>query len=156
MLASGSSQAAQREIATTIEEIVVTAQKREENLSDVPIAVSALDADGIERTIARDLQDIQDMSPNIMIDPVLGNGTISFMSRGINMDDVEQSFDPAIGVVVDGLYIGTGTGSLIHLCAAARVCSTGGYRNAAPNTTRPASSHVGYGAARVTLPRHSD
>ena len=121
MLASVSSHAAQRQIATTIEEIVVTAQKREENLSDVPIAVSALDAVGIERTIARDLQDIQDMSPNIMIDPVLGNGTISFMSRGINMDDVEQSFDPAIGVVVDGLYIGTGTGSLMHLWDVERV-----------------------------------
>ena len=106
---------AQRELSTSIEEIVVTAQKREENLSDVPMAVSALDSKALERTIARDLQDIQDMSPNIMIDPILGNGTISFMSRGINMDDVEQSFDPAVGVVIDGLHIGTATGSLMSL-----------------------------------------
>jgi iron complex outermembrane receptor protein len=79
------------------------------------MAVSALDSKALERTIARDLQDIQDMSPNIMIDPILGNGTISFMSRGINMDDVEQSFDPAVGVVIDGLHIGTATGSLMSL-----------------------------------------
>ena len=100
----------QREISTSIEEVVVTAQKREENLSDVPMAVSALDGKALDRTIARDLQDIQDMSPNIMIDPILGNGTISFMSRGINMDDVEQSFDPAVGVVIDGLHLGTQLG----------------------------------------------
>ena len=106
---------AQREISTSIEEVVVTAQKREENLSDVPMAVSALDGKALDRTIARDLQDIQDMSPNIMIDPILGNGTISFMSRGINMDDVEQSFDPAVGVVIDGLHLGTATGSLMSL-----------------------------------------
>ena len=65
---------AQREISTSIEEVVVTAQKREENLSDVPMAVSALDGKALDRTIARDLQDIQDMSPNIMIDPIPGNG----------------------------------------------------------------------------------
>ncbi len=110
-----------RDITTQVEEVTVTAQKREENIQDVPISVSAYDAQAIERAIVRDVQDVQDISPNIMIDPILGNGTISFMSRGINMDDVEQSFDPAVGVVIDGLFLGTATGALVHLWDAERV-----------------------------------
>ena len=44
---------AQREITSTIDEIVVTAQKREENLQDVPASVSAMDAATLEKTFAR-------------------------------------------------------------------------------------------------------
>ena len=56
---------AQRQISSTIDEIVVTAQKREENLQDVPSSVSAMDANTLEKTFARDLMDVAGVSPNL-------------------------------------------------------------------------------------------
>ncbi len=101
--------------ASALEEIVVTAQKREENLQTVPIAVSALNANQIERAFARDIQDIEGMSPNLIIDPILGNGTAAISIRGMQLNDVEKSFDPAVAVYQDGVYLATTTGALLNV-----------------------------------------
>jgi iron complex outermembrane receptor protein len=85
---------AQREVSGSIEEVVVTAQKREENLQTVPASVSAMDATAIEKSFARDLLDVAGVSPNMIIDPVLGNGTAVVSIRGIQLAEVEKSFDP--------------------------------------------------------------
>ena len=79
---------AQREVSGSIEEVVVTAQKREENLQAVPASVSAMDASAIEKTFARDLMDVAGVSPNMIIDPVLGNGTAVVSIRGIQLAEV--------------------------------------------------------------------
>jgi iron complex outermembrane receptor protein len=112
---------AQREISTGIEEIVVTAQKREENLQDVPASVSAMDAAALEKAFARDLMDVAGVSPNLIIDPVLGNGTAAISIRGMQMSDVEKSFDPAVAVYQDGIYLATSTGALLNVWDADRV-----------------------------------
>ena len=112
---------AQREISTGIEEIVVTAQKREENLQDVPASVSAMDAAALEKAFARDLMDVAGVSPNLIIDPVLGNGTAAISIRGIQLAEVEKSFDPAVAVYQDGIYLATSTGALLNVWDADRV-----------------------------------
>lgn len=106
---------AQREVTRAIDEIVVTAQKREESLQDVPLAVTALDSDALEKTYARDLLDVTGMSPNLIIDPVLGNGTAAISIRGMQLNDVEKSFDPAVSVYMDGIYLTTTTGALLQI-----------------------------------------
>ena len=60
---------AQREISGQIEEVVVTAQHREQNLQDVPIAVTALDESAIEKIFARDLTDVTGKTPNLVLTP---------------------------------------------------------------------------------------
>ena len=112
---------AQREVSTGIEEIVVTAQKREENLQDVPASVSAMDAATLEKTFARDLMDVAGVSPNLIIDPILGNGTAAISIRGVQMNDVEKSFDPAVAVYQDGIYLATATGALLNTWDAERI-----------------------------------
>ena len=112
---------AQREISTGIEEIVVTAQKREENLQSVPASVSAMDATALEKTFARDLMDVAGISPNLIIDPVLGNGTAAISIRGIQLAEVEKSFDPAVAVYQDGIYLATSTGALLNVWDAERI-----------------------------------
>ena len=112
---------AQREISAGIEEIVVTAQKREENLQDVPASVSAMDAATLEKTFARDLMDVAGVSPNLIIDPILGNGTAAISIRGVQMNDVEKSFDPAVAVYQDGIYLATATGALLNTWDAERI-----------------------------------
>ncbi|MEO1203504.1 MAG: TonB-dependent receptor, partial [Pseudomonadota bacterium] len=106
---------AQREITRSIDEIRVTAQKREESAQDIPVAVTALDAAAIEKTFARDLLDVTGMAPNLIIDPILGNGTAAISIRGMQLNDVEKSFDPAVAVYLDGIYLATTTGALLQI-----------------------------------------
>ena len=112
---------AQRQISGQLEEVIVTAEKREQNLQDVPLSVSAMDASMIGKTFARDIVDIAGMSPNLTIDPVLGNGTASISIRGMQLNDVEKSFDPAVAVYQDGIYLATITGALLNVWDAERI-----------------------------------
>ena len=112
---------AQREISGQIEEVVVTAQHREQNLQDVPIAVTALDESAIEKIFARDLTDVTGKTPNLVLTPILGNGTTAISIRGMQLNDVEKSFDPAVAVYQDGIYLQTTTGALLNLWDAERI-----------------------------------
>ena len=94
-------------------DIIVTAQRRAENIQDVPLAVSALNEALIERKFSRDLMDLGSIAPNLIIDPVLGNGTAAISIRGIQLNDVEKSFDPPVGVFLDGVYLASTTGALL-------------------------------------------
>ncbi len=99
-----------------LEEIVVTARKRTENLQDVGLSVSAMSQTEISRTFARDIKDLAFISPNLIIDDTSqgpgGNGALFI--RGIGVADVEKNFDPAVGVQVDGLFIGANSGALLR------------------------------------------
>jgi iron complex outermembrane receptor protein len=99
-----------------LEEILVTARKREENLQNVGLAVSAMSKTELERTFARDLTDLAFMSPNLIIDDTAQGpgGVAAIFIRGIGVADVEKSFDPAVGVVVDGIFLGANAGSLLR------------------------------------------
>jgi iron complex outermembrane receptor protein len=99
-----------------LEEIVVTARKREESLQDVGLAVSALSKTEIQRMFARDLTGLASMSPNLIIDDTAQGpgGVAAIFIRGVGVADVEKSFDPAVGVVVDGIFLGANAGSLLR------------------------------------------
>ena len=100
--------------ALAIEEIVVTARKREESLQDVPLSVTAFDANAIESAYGDNIGEFSKMSPNVTLarQPYAGNAIFAGM-RGIVFGDLEKSFDPAVGVVVDGVALVTNTGALI-------------------------------------------
>jgi len=99
-----------------LEEIVVTARKRTESLQDVGLAVSAMSETEIKRTFARDLLDLSSVSPNLIIDDTGQGpgGVAAIFIRGIGAADVEKNFDPAVGVVVDGIFMGANAGSLLR------------------------------------------
>jgi len=107
----------------SLEEIMVTARKREENIQDVAIAMTALSQTEIDRTFARDLKDLSSISPNLVIDDTAQGpgGVAAIYIRGVGVADVEKSFDPAVGVVVDGLFIGANTGSILKSIDIARI-----------------------------------
>ncbi|MDH4398266.1 TonB-dependent receptor plug domain-containing protein, partial [Sphingorhabdus sp.] len=98
-----------------LEEITVTARKRDENMQDVPASVSALSADELERRFDSDVRDFAGASPNIVIDDTQQGpgGVAAIYIRGIGVGDVEKSVDPAVGVVFDDIYIGQSSGSLL-------------------------------------------
>ena len=100
---------------TGLEEIIVQAQKRDESAQSVPIALTALDAAAIERSYSRDIQGVAQLAPNLIIDPILGNGTAAISIRGMQLNDVEKSFDPAVAVYLDGIYLANTTGALLQM-----------------------------------------
>jgi iron complex outermembrane receptor protein len=107
---------AQSSSAEGIEEVVVTARKREETLQDVPVAVSAITGDQIRNAYAQSAKDLEGMSPNLIYDRVQATpGGAGISIRGVSFQDVEKSFDPAVGVVVDGIYLGTNTGAMLQV-----------------------------------------
>jgi iron complex outermembrane receptor protein len=105
--------------ATALEEIVVSARKREERLLDVPVAVTALGAEQLEKQSIASLDDVTYAVPNLSI---TGGGTdaggtgfgIVFI-RGIGQVDYANSIDPAVGTYVDGVYLGRAVGGNLDL-----------------------------------------
>ena len=106
---------------TGLEEIIVQAQKRDESAQSVPIALTALDAGAIERSHSRDIQGVAQLAPNLIVDPILGNGTAAISIRGMQLNDVEKSFDPAVAVYLDGIYLANTTGALLQMFDAAEI-----------------------------------
>ncbi|MFY7836053.1 MAG: TonB-dependent receptor, partial [Novosphingobium sp.] len=103
-------------------EILVVARRREERLLDVPIAISAVSAESLEKVGGRDLSAVQGAIPNVNI--VQGRGSASsanFYIRGIGQPDALQTFDPAVGVYVDGVYLSRIQGALLNLFDVQRV-----------------------------------
>ncbi len=117
-------QAAENESSSFgLEEIVVTARKREESLQDAGFAVSALGSTDLTRRPDVDLSSFSNAAPNVIItDMQEGPGSPASMSiRGIGTSDHERSIDPTIGVVVDGVFIGTVGGAMIKALDIERV-----------------------------------
>lgn len=98
-----------------IETVMVTARRREENIQTTPVSVTSISGDQLESRAAISLQDVRQLAPNVVIDPVsAGPNAAAISIRGISFEDIEKSFDPAVGVLIDGIYMGTNTGQLAH------------------------------------------
>ena len=104
-----------QEASDRIEEVVVTARKREENIQETALSVSALNARDIENRVPTDIRDLAADSPNLIIDDLQqgpGSPTAIFI-RGVGVSDVEKNFDPTTGVVLDGVFIGANSGAML-------------------------------------------
>ena len=87
-------------------DIVVTARRREENLLQVPIAVTAFSAVALERTGAADLTDIQNTTPNTTLKDARGtNSTLAAFIRGVGQQDPVPGFEAGIGIYLDDVYL---------------------------------------------------
>ncbi|MCI3134794.1 TonB-dependent receptor [Phenylobacterium aquaticum] len=96
-----------------IEEVVVTAQKREQKLQDVPVAVSAFNDKALQAQAVQGLTDLSAKSPNVVLAPVGAYPYASaFYIRGLGFADVESTFEPAVGVEMNGVYLARNSGAL--------------------------------------------
>ncbi len=108
--------------AGALEEVIVTAQKREESLQDTPVAVTAMTGNMLERTFAADLRDISGTVPSLVVTNVVNASMTAAVSiRGIGVQEADGFIDPSVGVVVDGVYQGSNTTALLDLFDIERV-----------------------------------
>ncbi|MBL8545112.1 MAG: TonB-dependent receptor [Hyphomonadaceae bacterium] len=108
--------------ASADEEIVVTARRTEESLQEVPASVSAFSSEQLERIGANDATGLQGAVPNLNI--VQGRGSSNATNiyiRGVGQPDALQTFDPAVGFYVDGVYYSRIRGTQMDLLDIERV-----------------------------------
>lgn len=92
-----------------LEEVVVTAQRRSENLSDVPVAVTVLSGEGIRKRRVQALDDIATYVPSLQINSVIGENTPIFSLRGVSMSDYSLNQQGPVATYVDDVYRGSST-----------------------------------------------
>ena len=97
--------------ATNLDTIVVTAQSRQQELQDVPIALQVVDQQLLDDVAADNLGDIDAFVPGLVVDAAQPTQP-SFRLRGVETSNFGIGTDPAVGVFVDGVYGGRGGGVL--------------------------------------------
>src|SRR5215475_1576612 len=108
-----------------IETVVVTAQKRAENVQNVPIAITAFTGNMLREKNISDLHGLTNLTPNVNLDagsPFSGDTSVLSASiRGIGQDDFAFNLDPGVGVYVDGIYLGRTIGANVNLLDVSRI-----------------------------------
>lgn len=90
--------------ARVVDEITVTARKREESIQDIPLSVSALSAETIERAGIQDLSGIANLTAGLIYQDFGGGGLGSPVIRGQAQTDI-RSVNANVGVFLDGVFI---------------------------------------------------
>ncbi|WP_256645619.1 TonB-dependent receptor [Thermomonas paludicola] len=106
--------------AVQLDKIVVTAQSREQELQDVPIALQVVDADVIDTTAARTIADLDSFIPGLDVNDVQAT-QVKFKLRGLSTEDIGIGTDPTVGVYVDGVYAGRGGGTVLPFLDVERI-----------------------------------
>ena len=97
---------AQEKASRALEEVVVTAQKREEKLSDVPVAVTAMNADQIDAAFANNLEGLQTMAPSVSFRKGNTTRNSALTIRGIGTISFSVAAEPSVSTVVDNVVLG--------------------------------------------------
>ena len=107
---------------TAIEEVIVTAQKREERLQDVPIAISAITKAQIEERGIDDILDLKALAPNLMISKYPNSNVVSQVAiRGGVTVNAAMYWEPSTGMYLDGVYLGKSVGSVFDVVDLERI-----------------------------------
>jgi len=86
--------------------IIVTARRREENLTDVPIAITALSGDQLAAAGAQDITAIAETVPNVTLEPSrASNSTLTAFIRGVGQQDPVSGFEQGVGIYLDDVYL---------------------------------------------------
>ena len=105
-----------------LDEITVTARRREENLQDVPAAVTAFSGADLELRGASDITEIAQQAPSVTLEPSRAtNSTLTAFIRGIGQQDPLAGFEQGVALYVDDIYIARPQGALLDIYDVERV-----------------------------------
>jgi iron complex outermembrane receptor protein len=98
-----------------VNEIVVTAQKVEQNIQDVPIAISAVTGDDMARAGAKSLEDITSIVPSVTFRKGTTNANSAIVMRGVGTISFSVAAEPSVSTVVDGIVLSRSGQSFLDL-----------------------------------------
>ena len=106
-----------------MEEVVVSARRRDESLQDVPLTVTSINADSLEARNVTNLRDLNTLVPNITVGAAAGFGgsNSSVFIRGIGQARSASVAEPGVGIYIDGVFLGQADGGLIDLVDVERI-----------------------------------
>jgi len=87
-----------------LEEVIVTAAKRQQTLQEIPIAVSVVTAETIEQAQVLDIKDLQTLVPSLRVTQLQGSAQTNFIIRGFGNGANNAGIEPSVGVFIDGVY----------------------------------------------------
>src|SRR5690606_16720325 len=118
LLAAEESEEAEASTRPTMEEVVVSAQRREQNLMDVPIAINAISGEQIQFEGIEDVQRLAEEIPALVVGGQSSStGTVSLSIRGLG----STSGDPAVGYYIDEVYQASASGFVTQFIDVERV-----------------------------------
>ncbi len=88
----------------TVDAIVVTAQKRKENLQDVPIVVTVVNKQLLQDSGVRDIKDLSKLTPGLTVTSTASQASTTARIRGVGTVGDNPGLEPSVGVVIDGVY----------------------------------------------------
>jgi len=101
---------------TGLEEVVVTAQKREQNAQETPLAISTFDAQALEDQGVSDIEDVSVYVPNVQISETPGGSTGATIGiRGSVTINPAVTWEPTVGIYIDGVFIAKNIGGLFDV-----------------------------------------
>ncbi len=103
-----------------LEEVVVTAERKESNLQEVPVAVSALSQAELEAKQVNDIGDLQSLVPNLSVHVGDANNAVVYI-RGIGQIDSIAFFEPGVGIYLDDVYLGRAQGAFLDVVDVERI-----------------------------------
>ncbi|MBP6724049.1 MAG: TonB-dependent receptor [Halioglobus sp.] len=99
-----------------LEEVVVTARRREESLQETPVAVTALGADTLRDAGVRNLAQLNQIVPNIEVSSANGTAPLAnIYIRGVGQRNTGPNIDSGVGIYIDGVYVGRPDGALLDI-----------------------------------------
>jgi iron complex outermembrane receptor protein len=99
-----------------LEEVIVTARKREESLQETPVAVTALNADALRDAGVRNLAQLNQIAPNIEVSSANGTAPLAnIYIRGVGQRNTGPNIDSGVGIYIDQVYIGRPDGALLDI-----------------------------------------
>lgn len=104
---SAGTASAQDDTGATVEEIVVTAQKRAENLQDVPVSVTAISGDSLADRGATNVMSLNNIAPGLRVSSGDAASSPKIFIRGVGLSDFNPNSSSGVGIYVDGVYIGS-------------------------------------------------
>lgn len=104
--------------ASNVDAIMVTARRREENLQDTPVSISAFSGESLERQQIEGTEDLDMITPNLQFTsygPLTGNNSAAqVFIRGIGQTDATSAVDPGVGIYMDDVYLGRAVGGAME------------------------------------------
>jgi iron complex outermembrane receptor protein len=122
LAAPGAAVAQDSQSQTALEEITVTARRREESLQDVPIAVSAFSGKQLEEIGAVDITAVTNQAPNIQLEVSRAtNTTLTAYIRGIGQQDPVAGYEGGVGIYLDDVYLARPQGTVFDVYDVERI-----------------------------------
>ncbi len=99
-----------------LQEIIVTAQKREQSMQDVPIAITALTGDALATNRVTTVSDLTGLAPGVIVRTAAGGSQLpSFSIRGAISYGVVPGSDKQVSIYIDGVYLAAARGAIFDL-----------------------------------------